>query len=215
MEALAVGLRQLAEFGLVQRLAVLHRREGDVGAVAVQGDALLQRQLLDHVQGAVVALVEDALDGALLLLVTRRLERRRKGRQQVVDQLVDVVHQRLRAPRGQLQRTRFARIVEVVDVDPVARRGLALGFGLEVAAHEGEAPGARLAHHEHVVAGPRHGHAELQGGHRALLAEHAAERLQLVGTGESQLFGTELAAELRRQQAKRGEEIGHQRGPQE
>ena len=42
---LALGFRQLSEFGLVQRLAVLHRGEGDIGAVAVEGDFLLERKL--------------------------------------------------------------------------------------------------------------------------------------------------------------------------
>ncbi|MCY1428928.1 hypothetical protein D9M71_448270 [compost metagenome] len=214
MEALAFGLRQLGEVRLVQRLAVLHRREGDVGAVAIQGDVLLQRQLLDHVQGTVVTLVESAVDGTLLLLEGRRLEYRRKGRQQVVDQLIDVGDQRLRTAGSQLQGARLARLVEIVDVQPVARGGLALGLGLEIAAHEGEAPGARLAHDEHVVTGARHGHAELQGGDRALLAEHAAEGLQLVGTGESQEFGAELAAELFGRQAKGLLEVGHQGVPQ-
>ena len=110
---LALGFRQLSEFGLVQRLAVLHRGEGDIGAVAVEGDFLLERKLLDDVQRLVVALVEGAVDGALLLLEGGRLEHCREGGQQVVDQLIDIGDERTRGTRRQLQRTRLARLVEV------------------------------------------------------------------------------------------------------
>ena len=189
VKTLALGLRQLGELGLVQRLAVLHRGEGDVAAVAVQGHLFFQRGALDHIQGAVVALVEDAVDGALLLLVRRMLEHRRKGRQQVVDQVIDIGQKGTRRARRQLQRPRLARFVEVIDVHPVRRCGQTLGFGLEVALHKREAPGAGLAHHIDVVTRPRHGHAKLQGIHRPLLAEHAAKGLQLVSTVEVELGG--------------------------
>ena len=195
VEALAVGFRQLRELGLVQRLAVGHRGEGDVGAVAVQGHALLQRQPLDHVQRLVVALVEAAVDGALLLLVGRRFEHRREGGQQVVDQLVDVGDEVARRAGRQLQRTRLARLVKMVDVNPVGRCLHALGFGLEVTLDEGEAPGAGLAHDEHVVAGTRHGHAELQRLHGAGLAQHAAERFEIIGATEVELLGGEGAGQ--------------------
>ena len=148
-----------------------------------------QRGALDHIQGAVVALVEDAVDGALLLLVRRMLEHRRKGRQQVVNQVIDIGQKGTRRARRQLQRPRLARFVEVIDVDPVRRCGQTLGFGLEVALHKREAPGAGFAHHIDVVTRPRHGHAKLQGIHRPLLAEHAAKGLQLVSTVEVELGG--------------------------
>src|SRR5690606_730008 len=122
MEALALGLRQLGKFGLVQRLSLAHRGEGDIAAVAVQGYALLQRQTLDNVQSLLVALVELAVDRALLQLVGRRPERPRKSRQQVVDQLVDVGTEGRAGTGRQLQRTGLARLIEEVDVYPVARR---------------------------------------------------------------------------------------------
>ena len=189
VKTFALSLRQLGELGLVQRLAVLHRGEGDVAAVAVQGHLFFQRGALDHIQGAVVALVEDAVDGALLLLVRRMLEHRRKGRQQVINQVVDIGQKGTRRARRQLQRPRLARFVEVIDVHPVRRCGQTLGFGLEVALHKRETPGAGLAHHIDVVTRPRHGHAKLQGIHRPLLAEHAAKGLQLVSTVEVELGG--------------------------
>jgi hypothetical protein len=102
VEALALGFRQLGELGLVQRLAVGHRGEGDVAAVAVQATSF-SSEALDHVQRLVVALVEGAVDGAFLLLVGRVLEHRRERRQQVVDQAVDVADERGGAARRQLQ----------------------------------------------------------------------------------------------------------------
>ncbi|MOA34178.1 hypothetical protein D3C78_1555360 [compost metagenome] len=96
MKALANGFRQLGEFRLVQRLAFTHRGKGNVAAVTVQRDFLFQCQALDHIQGTVVALVERPVDGAFLLLVGRVLEDCRKGRQQVVDQAIDVRNKRTR-----------------------------------------------------------------------------------------------------------------------
>ena len=195
VETLALGFRQLSELGFIQCLAVGHRGKGDIGAVAVQGHALLQRQLLDHVQRLVVALVEAAIDGALLLLVGRCFEHCREGGQQIVDQLVDISDESTRGAGWQLQRARLARLIEMVDVDPVGRRLHAFGFSLEVALHEGEASGTGLAHDEHVVAGTRHGHAELQGLDRASLAQYAAEGFEIIGTAEVELLGGEGAGQ--------------------
>ncbi|MNQ53478.1 hypothetical protein D3C85_675170 [compost metagenome] len=204
VEALALGFRQLGELGFVQRLALEHRGEGDVAAVAVQRHVLFQGQLLDHIERLVVALVEGAVDGALLLLIGRVLEYRREGRQQVVDQQVDVGDERPGTARRQLQRARFARLVEVIDVDVVRRGRQTLGLGLEVAFDEREAAGAGLAHDEHVVTGTRHGHAELQGLDRTLLTEHATERLQVIGAGEVELLGRERTGECFRCQPQMG-----------
>ena len=112
----------------------------------------------------------------------------------------------------QLQRARLARLIEMIDVDPVHRGGLALGLGLEVALHEGEAAGTRLAHHVHVVAGARHRHAELQRLHRALLAEHAAKRLEVVSGGEVELVGSAGTGQGIGRQAQAGSEgFGHRK----
>ena len=91
VEALAIGFRQLGEFRFVHRLAFKHRGERDVAAVAIQRDVFLECQALDHIQRAVIALIERAIDGAFLLLVRRVLEHGRERRQQVIDQTVDVI----------------------------------------------------------------------------------------------------------------------------
>ena len=130
MKALALSLWQLGKLGLIQRLTVLHWGKGNIGAVAVQRHVLLQRGAFNHIEGAVVTLIEDAVDGAFLLLVRRVLEHRWKGRQQVVDQVIDVGQKSARRTRRQLKRPRLARLIEVIDVDPVRRRSQALGFSL-------------------------------------------------------------------------------------
>ncbi len=210
VETLALGFGQLGEFGLVEGLAVLHRGEGDVGAVAVQRHVLLQGAPLHRVQGAVVALVESAVDGVLLLLVGRMLEDRREGRHQVVDQTVDVGAEFGRAARRQLDHPRFARLVEIVQVDPVGGRGDALALGLQIAFDEGEASGPRLAHDEYVVTRTRHRHTELQRLDRTLLAQHAAEGLQVIGGVEGELLGSERAGQFFWRQAQAGSDgIGH------
>ncbi|MNC29977.1 hypothetical protein D3C75_782460 [compost metagenome] len=210
VELLAHLFRQLGEFGFIQRLAVGHRGEGDVAGVAVQGHVLFQRGALDHIQGAVVTLVEGAVDGAFLLLVRRVLEHRREGRQQVVDEPVHVGDERPGAAGRQLQCAGFTGVIEVVDVDPVGRGLLALALGLEVALDEREAAGAGLAHHVHVVTRARHGHAELQGLDSTLLAQDSAKRLQIVGIGKGKLLGGETPGQgFRRETQARSDRIGH------
>ena len=196
VKAFALGLGQLGEFGFIQRLALLHRREGDIVGIAIEGDLLFQRELFHHVQGLVVALIERTFDGVLLLLECRMLEHRRKGGQQVVDELRHVGHEGLAFTRWQFQGAGSARLFEMIQVHPVVRRGLAFGFGLEVALNEGEAAGARLAHDKDVVAGPWHRHPELQRLYRTLLAQDAAEGFELIGIGEGKLFGSERAGQL-------------------
>src|SRR5690606_2984587 len=117
---------------------------------------------------------------------------------QVVDQLIDVSDERRRRAGRQLERTRLARLVEVVDVDPVAGRLQALAFSLQVTFDEGKAPGARLAHDVHVVARTRHRHAELQ-------------RLELFGTDKVELFGRERPGQrIGRQAQAGGNAVRHQ-----
>ena len=96
VKTFAIGFRQLGEFRFIQRFAFAHRGKGDVAGVAVQGDFFFQGQTLDDVQRLVVALIEGAVDGAFLLLVGRVFKHRRKGRQQVVDQAIDVADERAR-----------------------------------------------------------------------------------------------------------------------
>src|SRR5690606_9334908 len=70
----------------------------------------------------------------------------------------------------------------------------------------------RLAHDEHVIARPRHGYTKLQSLDRALLAEHTAEELQIIGSGEVELFGGEGAGQVIRRQMQAGSEgFGHRK----
>jgi len=65
-------------------------------------------------------------------LVGRRLEHRREGGEQVVDQLADLIAEAGRLSCRQTQRMGLAGFGEMVDIQPVARGGLALGFGAQV-----------------------------------------------------------------------------------
>jgi hypothetical protein len=73
-----------------------------------------------------------------------------------------------------------------------------------------KAAGAGLAHDEHVIAGARHGHAELQGFDRSFLAEHAAKGFQIVGCREAELFsGKRTGQRLRRKSQAGSNRIRH------
>ncbi len=191
MITLALGFGQLGELSLVERFTLLHRSKGDVIAVAVKGDFLFQRELLNDIQRLVVALVERTIDRALLLLKARMLEHCRERRQQVVDQLIDIGDKGCCAAVGQLQHTWLTRFVEIVYVNPVRRRLQSLAFSFQIAPHEGETPRPRLPHHIHVIAGARHCHAELQRLDCALLTEHTKKRLKFGGGVEVELAGLE------------------------
>ncbi|MNF99841.1 hypothetical protein D3C84_827580 [compost metagenome] len=138
------------------------------------------------------------------------LEHRREGGQQVVDQTADIADERPGAARRQFQGARLARLVEIVDVNPVRRRLQALAFGLEVTFDERESPGAGLTHDKHVVTGTGHGDAELQGFDRTFLAKHTAKRLQIIGGGKSELFsGKRPGQGFGRKTQARSDRIGH------
>ncbi|RMR96614.1 hypothetical protein ALP75_204673 [Pseudomonas syringae pv. actinidiae] len=188
VKTITVGLGQLRELGFVQRLAIGHRCERDVGIVAIQRNVFLQRQALDHIQCAVVTLIERAVDRAFLLLIGRVLEHCREGHQQVVDQAADIGHELMGGARRQFQGLGLTGFIEVIDVNPVRRRLHALAFGLKVAFDEREAASAGLAHDKHVVTGARHGNAELQGFYGTLLAKYTAKGFKLVGGRKAELL---------------------------
>lgn len=116
------------------------------------------------------------------------LEYRRKSRQQIVDQTVDVTDERTGSARRQFQGAGLAWLIEVVDVDPVSRGLQAFAFGFQVAFDEREATGTGFAHDKNVVTGAWHRHTELQGFDRSFLAEHTAKGLQIIGGSEAELF---------------------------
>ncbi len=116
------------------------------------------------------------------------LEHRRKRRQQVVDQTVDVADESASRTRRQFQGARLAGLIEIVDIHPVSRGLQAFAFGFQIAFDERKAASAGLAHDEYIVTGAWHGHTELQGFDRTFLAKHTAEGLQIIGGREAELF---------------------------
>ena len=209
MKAVALLFGQLGKLGFIQRLAFFHRSKRDVLRVAIKSDALFQRQPLDRVQRAVIALVEGAVDGVFALLVGGMLKGRRKGRQQVVDQFLDGFDQLSGRPRRQADDPGLARLVEVIDVHTVLRRDLTLGLGLQIAFDVGETPSARLAHDKDVITGPAHRDAKLQRLDRSLLAKNTAEGLQVVGGGKAKIIEVDGGGELFGVKAQCGGFGGH------
>ena len=186
VESLALLLRQLGKVGLIQRLALFHRRKGNILRVTVQRDAFFQRAAFYRINRPVVALVEGPINGAFLLLIGRVLKHRGEGCQQIVDKTVDHLDQLAGRTGCQADHPGFARLIEVVDVDKVLRGDLALGLRAQIALHIGKTAGSRVTHDKHVVARPVHGHTELQGLDCPLLAENATERFQIVGGREAE-----------------------------
>ncbi len=178
-------LLQRGERLVVHRLVVDQRHQEEAGGIALEqeaGGARLRRKLrkhgvampLDRPQDLVAAADEVVgLEGArdaLLCLRDHVLHR----------------HAELGALAGrEAQRVGPVRLVEVVNVAPVVRRQSAAGVVLDVLADRRRAAGAGLTGNDDVEALALDGQAELQRLDRAVLADQADKRLDLLSSREA------------------------------
>ena len=89
MKAVTFLLWQLREIRFIQRFAFLHGRKGYVLGITVDGNALFQRATLYRINGAVVTLIETTVDRAFFLLIGRMFKYCWKGRQQIINELLN------------------------------------------------------------------------------------------------------------------------------
>ena len=186
LDALALLLGQLLELLGRRDLAVLlERRERDAHRRAQQSETALARLLLhlaEELLGEGLVLLVDDLAPGLVLVA---LERGRQHRAHFLGQLLELAAQ---APAGagrELEQPGLARVLEVVDVAPVGRRGPRRRHRLEERLGERVAAARGRAEDEDVVAVGVDADAELERLDRARLADAGGEDLEVGGGGEA------------------------------
>ncbi len=202
MKLFTLGFRALCKLGLVQCPTLEHGRKGNIGAVPVQGNIFFQCQLFDPVQHLVVLLVETSINGTFFLLPAGCFEHRRKGRQDGIQQPGNITTELATHTGRQLNRVRFARFVEVIDIQPVGRRRGLLRHLVQMTLYIRKAARPRLAHDKDVIAGTRHCHAELQCFHGPCLPQHTGERFQFIGPLKRKHFFGQQARQAGSRQAQ-------------
>jgi hypothetical protein len=197
MQAVALGLRQSVEGVGLQYLALLgQRRHAEAERRAHDGDLVLAGLLGQRREGLLLLAAEGLVDRAPTRLVVLALERGGQRRAEIADQFGDGGAELRAAPRRQAQRARLVRLGEVVDVDPVVRRRLAVRLLLQQGAHRAVDTGTRGADHEQVEPGRLHARAETQRIERACLPDRLVVRRCLGGGSKRQRCRVDAARQL-------------------
>ncbi len=125
------------------------------------------------------------------------LERGRKRRMNVLDELVDVRPELPSAARRKAQRIRTLWIVEIGDVAPIAGARLGGGRALQVLVREAMPARALRPEQKDVVAFARHPKGEIHGLNGALLADEFGDIGKLCGGREAEAVRRAMPVELR------------------
>ena len=191
---------QLLEAFGRQRLAALHGREGKALGGADQRHALGHGAFAQSLQGAVFALFGFLLDGVQARAVHVALQRRRHGLGQLGHEALHGLAQPAPLAWWQAQRAGAVGIGKVVEIAPVWRSRLGGRMPLQQAPHKAVVVHRRLTGHEQVVALAAHGQGQLDGVHRAGLAEGGVAIGQVGGGVETERGGVAAGGELGRLQ---------------
>ena len=186
LKGAALGLRQLPQRLRRERFTVAHR-----------GHAETHRRLNDRMARGLGLLVQgmkrrlplrlfQLRDAAPLRLVFVGGEGPRHLDLERIHQIGHLPAKLGRGARRQTQRPRAVRLVEVVDVAPIGRRGAAVRDGAKSLEDHGGAASARKSHGEDVESGAADVQAELQRSLGALLADQRVRPLELGGGLEAQ-----------------------------
>ena len=167
-------------------LPVTDGREGEALGRTDQRQAPLPGLLLQRFQGFLLLLLRLFLEALLSGLVLLALERRPKGRPQLVEKVFDVVPEAPADPGGKHQRPGTVRIVEVVDVAEVRGDRGTLGPPLEVVDHDGALVGLFRPQRVDVESLSPNADPELNGPDDPDLADDLLDLLQLLGGVEVQ-----------------------------
>ena len=188
-EALPRRLGQRVELLAAQRLAARRRRHGEPGRAAQHGEAGLARRRLEAPDLLLLALAEALEDLRFLALELLALEGPRQPRLALLDEPGHLLGELAPAPGRHLERRGPVGVGEVVDVAVVGADRLVGRRPGEHAAHRRRLAGRRRTQDEQVVAGVLDADAEGGRAQRAVLADHAVERRQLLGGAEAQAGG--------------------------
>jgi hypothetical protein len=194
LQVLDVALDALLLFGVellelvgAERLAFLHRRERNAHRRAHHRDSLFPGTSLHAFEAFLVALPHLLLNGLPAGAVFLTLEHGRDRRTQLLHQALHIVAQYPATTRGQTQRVRAVRRLEVVHVNPVGRRRLVGSPVFEKATHHGVLADARRPEREQVVALLPDADAEADRLDRPVLTDDILERLEIVRGLECEL----------------------------
>ncbi len=196
LHVLAHGLgKRIEDLGL-DDLALVHGGHGEAGRRAQDGDVLGLRLGVQRLQRLLLARPELLVDGAAANLIVLAFEARRQDAPELVERRHHAPGERLAAPVRKLQRLRPVGVFEVVDVDPVGRRGCLGGLGSQVGLDGGGLARGRRAQHEDVEVVALDVGAELDGFQRPILADQPGDRNQLVRGLEGERRRVDDAAQL-------------------
>ena len=180
----ALGFRPGAKFVRRNRLTLAHRSERKAHRGAQDTNVFGGGLVAHGREGFGLFGLESLIDGAAPRLVILAFEHRGQRGFQIVDQPAHHVAEFIGASRRQFDGHRFARILKVVDVDPVGwPAALAGGFG------KNPLDGALHAHaawpdDEKVEPGRADAGSERDGIERALLPDKPVRRLNVGGRFE-------------------------------
>ena len=206
LHLLAHRFGQRVEHVGLDDLALVHRRHGEAGRRAQDGDVLCVGLGVERFESLLLPGAELFLDRAAPRLIFFALENRRKRVAQLVDRPDHALDEGAGAARRQAERERPVRCLEIVDVHPVGRRRLILDLALEVLADGGGLAGRGRAQHEDVEVVARHVGAELDRLERALLPDQSTRGLKLGRGLEAEGRGIDTAPEVcnRQRRVRRG-----------
>jgi len=152
----------------------------------LDGEALLQRpgpQLLHELVDLLLELLDEE---GFVVLVLAIVEGLAQGDLEILDEILQLRGQLLALARGKADRQGFARIVEIVGVDPVVRGGHLLRPIPQLLQGIGRPPASRVADDEEVVPLAVDGQTEGDRADRPFLADQPLETPQFVGRSEAE-----------------------------
>ena len=204
LDLLAHPLGQRVEDLGLDDLALVRRCHDEARRRAHDGDVLLLGALVQDLEGLLLPRAELLLDGASAGLVVLALERGGERGPQFIDDGDHGLRQRFGPAGRQANRAGLIRVLEIVDVDPVADGGCLTRLARQILVDRRAFAGRRRAQHENVEVATLHVRAELDGAQRPLLADEAGDRLKVFRAGEAEAGRIDGPAQFRGGQRLRG-----------
>ena len=188
LDLLSLLLRELVEDLRLYHLRPLQGRKRKTHGSPKQGEALFARFLADRLQGLALALLILLVDRLYARAVVLGLKGRRDRGSDFIHQLVERGLQLAPPPPWQRHCVRLVLPLEIVQIDPVARRFLGRGLRAKFRFHKRMPPGPCSSVHEDIVARMLDRGAEADRFQRPVLAGRYLQHLQVGGGLELEVF---------------------------